>query len=199
MIGESQVKPIENARRKYLPVRIEWLFIAEAPPTASDRFFYFEQVSSRDSLFIETMRVLYFEAELARAQEIRACKASYLEAFKADGFYLVDACDEPITERKSKRKRIRAALPALKRNLEELRDDDHLTAQTKIILVSSSVYAVCNSSLRDAGLNVVNEEPLDFPAFGKQLKYREKLTRLLNANGRPKQDKRRLYQPGSPA
>ena len=32
---------IKNARLKYLPEKISMLFIAEAPPAAVDRFFYY--------------------------------------------------------------------------------------------------------------------------------------------------------------
>jgi hypothetical protein len=50
----------EIARRKYKPQSIKFLFVAEAPPKKeSGRFFYFENVSDKDSLFLEMMKVLY--------------------------------------------------------------------------------------------------------------------------------------------
>ena len=50
----------EKARKKYRPENIRYLLIAEAPPKAdSKRFFYFEDVTEKDSLFLETMKCLY--------------------------------------------------------------------------------------------------------------------------------------------
>ncbi len=52
----------EIARKKYLPKQINVLFVAEAPPKfSSNRFFYFEKVDKQDSLFWETMKVLYID------------------------------------------------------------------------------------------------------------------------------------------
>lgn len=44
-----------QARKKYRPHNIRVVFIAEAPPCALDRFFYFEDVKKQDSLFLEIM------------------------------------------------------------------------------------------------------------------------------------------------
>ena len=44
----SQARPIflqiNSAREKYKPERIKLLFIAEAPPEQTERFFYYEKV-----------------------------------------------------------------------------------------------------------------------------------------------------------
>lgn len=54
------MKPdFESAREKYRPKKARFLLIAEAPPKASTgRFFYFEDVSRGDGLFLETMKML---------------------------------------------------------------------------------------------------------------------------------------------
>ena len=56
---------IQKAREKYLPNKIKLLFVAESPPEDVKRFFYFEDVPEQDSLFIQTMRVLYNITESA--------------------------------------------------------------------------------------------------------------------------------------
>lgn len=175
---------IEGARIKYRPDSIEWLFIAEAPPAAEDRFFYFEHVSRDDWLFLATMRVLYPDAARAKVEEIRACKADLLRAFQAEGYYLIDACDRPISKSRTKRAQLGAAKSTLEHKLERLRQDGYLTAQTKIILVSCTVHDVCYNALFDAGFNVINANPIEFPAFGHQASYCKKLARLLKVNGR---------------
>ena len=50
-----------SARNRYRPNEIRVLIIAEAPPCALDRFFYFEDVKKQDSLFLEIMGILYPE------------------------------------------------------------------------------------------------------------------------------------------
>lgn len=175
---------IERARVKYRPDNIEWLFIAEAPPAAGGRFFYFEDVSRDDWLFLATMRVLYPEAARAKAEAIRACKADLLRAFQSEGCYLVDACDRPIGKSRTKRAQIGAAQSTLEHKLDRLRQHGYLTAQTKIILVSCTVHDVCYNALFDAGFNVINAVPIEFPAFRHQASYRRKLARLLKVNGR---------------
>lgn len=47
------------ARNKYKPSHIKILLIAEAPPNNLDRYFYYEDVKSHDSLFLEIMGILY--------------------------------------------------------------------------------------------------------------------------------------------
>ena len=41
----------DRAARKYRPKQVELLLVAEAPPAALDRYFYFEDVREQDSLF----------------------------------------------------------------------------------------------------------------------------------------------------
>lgn len=91
MPGSTQTD-FDAALERYRPGHIKTLFIAEAPPAlGSKRFFYFENVTSHDALFWETMRVLYSVTELERNR-----KAEFLTRFKMDGFFLIDACSLPI-------------------------------------------------------------------------------------------------------
>lgn len=178
---------VERARGDYLPTAIEWLLIAEAPPATVDRFFYFDAVTTQDSLFMETMRVLYADASRAEADALRAAKTRLLRAFRAEGFYLIDACNRPMkSNRQSARlARVRASLPSLEHKLEQLRVDGQLNAQTKIVLVSRTVHDGCYDALFASGFNVINDKPIEFPGSGHQTQFRKKVARLLNANGRP--------------
>ncbi len=49
----QQLDHIKNAREKYKPEKTSCLFIAEAPPSDPDRFFYFEEVREQNSLYLE--------------------------------------------------------------------------------------------------------------------------------------------------
>ncbi len=168
---------IEEARLKYKPKSIQYLMIAEAPPEErSGRFFYFEDVDNGDSLFIETMKVLYPE-DYKDTKYVRAYKKDFLNRFKDDGFYLIDSTDEPMPglSRSKKLKQIKQSLLALEEKVTNL-----VEKSTKIILVSSTVYEICNDPLKNMGFNITNEEMIDFPGSGGQVKYRKKLAKLIN-------------------
>lgn len=68
----------ESSRQKYKPEIIKFLLIAEAPPRAeSKRFFYFEDIQNGDSLFLETMKVLY-PSDCSNIKTVRQRKRDFL-------------------------------------------------------------------------------------------------------------------------
>lgn len=169
----------EIARLSYKPDRIKYLLVAEAPPKAnSNRFFYFEEVLEQDSLFLETMKVLYpTETLIVPTIVIRLKKKDFLERFKKDGFYLIDSLIDPFEEDLSptqKIQRIRQGQQELLKTINSL-----VNKKTQVILVSATVHKANYEFLKDSGVNVVNEELIDFPGSGGQKKYREKMTTLL--------------------
>ena len=52
--------------------------------------------------------------------------------------------------------------------------------ETRIVLISSTVHAVCFTPLTAAGFNVINTEMIDFPCSGRQSHFKRKLRRLLD-------------------
>lgn len=170
---------IAEARAAYRPDHIRWLFIAEAPPAAPERFFYFHPVHTQDSLFLTMMRTLY-PSDYADmdAKELRRIKPDALARFRDDGCFLEDASSEPMTGESPKEEQLRRARPALLERLEELREDD-----PKVVLISATVYAVCRRALKEAGWNVLNKESIPFPGSGQQRKFRDKMNALLAENG----------------
>jgi hypothetical protein len=170
------IKRFAVARAKYKPAVVRIVLVAESPPKAdSGRFFYFEDVPTGDSLFWETMKTLY-PADLPPTGPPRWRKREFLTRFTADGFYLLDAVEVPLGKATPvvKRQRIRESMPRLIRDLRRICRPD-----TKIALISASVFDVCLGSLRVAGLNIVNEEMIDFPGSGCQRKFREKFGKIL--------------------
>jgi hypothetical protein len=181
----------EKASRKYRPASIKVLFIAEAPPAYRfERFFYFEHVSEADTLFLEMMKVLYpietgfvpsrksgFQAKIVRQR-----KTEFLERFKRDGFYLIDAFEEPMPENAAtaaKKRIIRDALPELKKKVRKLCRG----GEVPVILIGGPTYSVCAEALLRDGLRVLNEEMINHPARGSQKHFRFKLGNVLRRSG----------------
>lgn len=166
----------EIARERYRPDKVRVAVVAESPPReGSGRFFYFEDVDVGDSLFLELMKALYADAQ-GDPKAIRRRKAEYLERFRDDGFYLIDASQKPIAgeSRAVKTRFIRAGLDQLQRDLAEIQHEG-----LKVVLISSLVYEICCEPLRRAGFNVVNAEMIDFPGFGRQREFQIKFSRII--------------------
>ncbi|AFU70148.1 hypothetical protein P700755_003535 [Psychroflexus torquis ATCC 700755] len=170
---------IEQARIKYKPKKIKYLLISETPPKSnSNRFFYFENVKEQDSLFLETMKVIYPESVLGiTTKEIRSIKKTFLEKFKNDGFYLIDSLNEPFEEKYSSPKKIKL----IKEGQENLlkRITKLLTSETIIVLISATVFRANFEFLKENNINISNSELIDFPGSGGQNKYREKLKKAI--------------------
>ena len=189
----GRLPAFEAVRNNYHPDLIRLLFIAEAPPAnGANRFFYFVPIDRGDTLFLEMVKVLYpKEARFNESVEsrklkfsarwVRDRKAQFLAKFKQDGFYLIDAVDEPMPRgatRKMKEERIRSSLPGLKDKLKALCDD----RDVPVVLLGALVYKVCGGDLRKSGVRVLNEDKIDIPAQGGQKKFRRKLGELLSSN-----------------
>jgi hypothetical protein len=168
---------LAEARRKYRPETIIYLLVAESPPSAdSGRFFYFKDVAEGDSLFWQTMKALYPKDCPADESPPRHRKREFLKRFKGDGYFLLDAVEEPLGKASpgEKRRRIRQSLPRL---IDDLRAA--CGAGTKVVLISAPVFEVCAAALASEGFNVVNDGMIDFPGSGGQRKFREKFARAL--------------------
>lgn len=162
-----------QARNRYRPATVRVLIVAEAPPCALDRFFYFEDVKRQDSLFLEIMGILYpdqKEQYLASGRDT-GLKQDLLQRFQSDGYWMLDLCEVPTSI-------VDGPLPAdvqlLLRKLEKL-----VNKNTPIILIKSNVYDACFEALKASGYNVVNER-LPFPGSGQQKVFREKFSRALD-------------------
>ena len=88
---------LNRARKKYQPDVVRWLLVAESPPElGSRRFFYFDDVAGGDSLFWQTIKTLYPTDCDPTVSPPREKKREFLRRFYDDGFYLLDAVEEPI-------------------------------------------------------------------------------------------------------
>lgn len=169
----------EKARLKYKPKQIKYLLIAETPPKSnSDRFFYFENVDRQDSLFLETMKLLYPDrAENIDTKIIRKNKKNFLEKFKNDEFYLIDSLDTPFDKKYTSTQKVKF----IKNGQIELLNKIKILCnqETKVILIAAPVYKANFWFLKGNGVNVLNIESIDFPGSGGQKKFREKMKKLI--------------------
>lgn len=170
----------DRAREKYKPANIKYLLVAETPPKKdSKRFFYFEHVPKQDSLFLETMKLLYPEQTSGvETKDIRRNKETFLRRFQSDGFFLIDALDEPFESKystKQKTRLVEAGQNQLLEKIHSLISDD-----TKVILIAAPVFYANYEFLLENGIQVLNTESIDFPGSGGQKKFREKMGRILN-------------------
>ena len=162
-----------TARHKYRPTNINVLIIAEAPPCALDRFFYFEDVKTQDSLFLEIIGVLYPEDKEKYLSSGRdtSIKKDILESFKLDGYWLIDLCELPTSLTDES---LDSHVPSLLSTLEK-----YIDKSTPIILIKSNVYDICYRPLKAKGYKVINER-MPFPGSGQQKIFRQKFRKALD-------------------
>lgn len=105
---------VERSRQAYRPATVRVLFVGESPP-ANDTFFYFGD-SSLARCTREAFEQLY--GQTTDPQQ-------FLEAFREQGFYLVDLCRTPVNRLSNRARRAarRAAVEDLAGMLRELRPD----------------------------------------------------------------------------
>ncbi|MGH3009036.1 MAG: hypothetical protein ACRDLM_06465 [Gaiellaceae bacterium] len=151
-----------QAAQKYRPTAVDLLLVAEAPPDALDRYFYFEDVPTQDSLF-------RYVAKLVLGLVPARCeKATALSALKERGVFLIDLCEDPLPGR------------SLCTCTEDLVRRAKSLAPRKIILIKTTVYDAAFEPLRRAGLPVVAER-IPFPGSGQQRRFEAAFARALKA------------------
>jgi hypothetical protein len=178
-ISFTDDSPFELARRPFKPQPVKLLFITEQPqPVEQHRFFYFEQVRRGDSMFLELMKVLFPEevAVFESTKALRAEKAYFLNRFKEEGYYLLNASEipQPNTTQTTRRKALQANLPLLLNYLEQI-----ISTDTPIILISATTHEACYQPLTKAGYKAINEHLLPYPNSGQQINFRRQLRNQL--------------------
>jgi hypothetical protein len=180
-----------EATVRYKPATVRVLFIAEAPPAFRfNRLFYFEDLRDGDTLFLEMMKTLYRSAvgftengfsSGSSAEGIRSRKSELLARFMREGYFLIDASEEPMPDRASSSQKLallRASVPRLIVRLKEFA----VEKSTPIVLIGGVTYSACAQSLLNLGFDVINEAMIDHPARGGQLRFRQKLRCTLQRN-----------------
>ncbi len=158
----------ERAAAKYRPEKTRVLFVAEAPPSSLDRYFYFEDVGRQDSLWVELMKEI-FGADWRGTKDERKNKREWLLKFQKEGFQLIDALREPVDSKSRVKGKIRARCSEL---VSEIRG----IGPTCIVLIKPTVYDALFDQLAAAGLPVVKRR-LPFPGSGHQREFHQNFPR----------------------
>lgn len=149
------------AAAKYLPHQVQTLLIAEAPPQASDRYFYFESVTKHDSLF------RHVAAGILGTPIDRGNKREALQQIMLKGFFLIDLSADPIVAGSNLASLVPALVPRAK-----------ALSPLRIILIKANVFDLLYNPLTEAGLPVVNRR-IPFPGSGQQKRFNESFTAAL--------------------
>jgi hypothetical protein len=155
----------ERAAQKYRPASVRLLLIAEAPPSALDRYFYFEMVATQDSLF------RYVAQAILRVEPTRVNKPELLGRLRDRGVFLIDLWRDPIDAR-SDPPDVAGAMRRI-----------HQLAPDRIIVIKTSVFDLVRGPLLDAGLPLVDER-VPFPGSGQQRKFEQAFARALRSRPR---------------
>ena len=161
----------ERARNKYKPSIIKTIIIAEAPPNAFERFFYYEDVKDKDYLFLNIIEILYpdWKTKYMNSKRSSTIKECILKKFQADGYYLLDLYETFVDLKE--RKDIET-LHKLSNKLSQLIDE-----KVPVILIKANVYDTAFKTLK-VKFNVINER-LPFPSSGQQSNIKRAFKKLI--------------------
>ncbi len=162
------------ATQQYRPAQIRILFVAESPPAAPDRHFYFEDVTRADTLWVQLTRALYPQEFGQTAQE-RKRKGVWLQRFQQDGYWMLEAVPNPIGK-KTKEAQIRE-------NTARVLDTIQAAAPRHVVLIATPVYKVLQPPLAGAGISLPQPLAVPFPGHGQQGRFHAAMQATLAAIG----------------
>ena len=155
----------ESAAKYFAPEKTNLLFLAEAPPSSVERYFYYPDVRTNDWLWIGLMKAIYggqFEEVFLE----RFRKMKWLKRFQFDGYRLIDAVKEPFNRDEKPNVRIER----IKSRLDDIVDEIQEINPNQIVLIKVTVYDALYQVLKNRGLPVVDAR-LPFPGSGKQTEF----------------------------
>jgi hypothetical protein len=159
----------KQAAAKYRPKKTRMLFVAEAPPLGSDRYFYFEDVKRADWLWIALMKELFPGEKWGPTKCERRRKRDWLLKFQEKGHRLIDAVNTPIKRGSDPAKVIKARSRILISEVKRINPEC-------VVLIKFSVYDNLFHEFKSAGLPVMDCR-LPFPGSGHQKEFHKKFPR----------------------
>lgn len=163
-----------TATQKYRPAKVRILFLAESPPAAPDRHFYFEDVTRADTLWVQLMRALYPQEFGETAQE-RKRKGVWLHRFQREGYWLLEAVPHPIAKQKKE--------VQIRDNTERVRAVIQAAAPEHVVLIAAPVYKALRQPLAAAGISLPQPQAVPFPGRGQQGRFQIAMQATLAAIG----------------
>jgi hypothetical protein len=163
-------------RRRYQPVPIRLIIIAESPPD-SGKYFYNPEGSRGEVLFREMMKLINVTC---------TSKDEGLRQFQKAGLFLADATYTPVNkgyegDDEQRNNVILRDYPLLREDLLELTPD----RSVPLILIKVNVVVVLEARLKADGFRVLNDGiRVPFPFPGKHLpKFHELFEEILRRGG----------------
>ena len=163
----------ESAADYFAPEKTNLLFLAEAPPSSVERYFYYPDVRTNDWLWIGLMKAIYGK-QFGEVFLERFRKMEWLKRFQSDGYRLIDAVKEPISSNDS------STVQIIKNHLDNIVKEIQEINPKQILLVKVTVYDALYHSLKNRGLPVVNAR-LPFPGSGQQTVFQSKFAELVES------------------
>lgn len=165
----------ERLRDQYRPEVLRFLLIGESPPDpgAGERRFFYAPTLSYDNLYRGVALGAYGERDDFNLQN----KKETLKRLCDDGFWLIDAVENPINKSSpsSRRRAINAAVPRLVERCREL------APERGVIICHDPVYQATAPALRAAGVDLLHSEALPFPLGNWRAKFVEGFRRALES------------------
>lgn len=174
------IKQLDKARQKYKPKTVNYLLVAEAPPDSIDRFFYYHNVRQHDYLFLGVAQALYpdLKEQFILSGRSNDIKNLILQKLQADGFYLLDLSELPLSLMTGD---LASQLPTLVSAIKKAADTN-----TKIILIKATVYDTAFTYLQTMGFKNVLNVRIPFPGQGGQILFQQKFKEALKLAGHNK-------------
>lgn len=155
----------ESEALRYRPEKVKLLLVAEGPPRALERYFYFDDVQKQDDLFRWVYR------GIAGKEPRREEKAEQLRELCDRGVFVVDVSEEPVGRGTD----LAALAPDLIGRCRALDPE-------WIILIKTTVFDAFAGHLRRAGLPVSGVR-IPFPTAGRQREFQERFALALKDVG----------------
>ncbi len=167
MLDDTEIKIYKKASEKYMPGKINVLFIAESPPTPYSNgvrsYIYFD--TAKQEILLTTLTTAVFgDGNCFTKDDI---KSDFLKRLRDEGYFLIDAVEYPINNIQGKNREpvIREEAENLLVRLNELKLRNNIDSSTKIILIKISVFNTLQELLKENGYNVLNDGKIDFPKY----------------------------------
>ena len=165
---------VSEAREQFRPNQVKVLFIAEAPPCASDRFFYFTDVRKGDSLFLHLIREVFPDLKNKAAIQLRNRKEELLYRFQEEGFYLEDSLQHPLPKGTSAAQKLKFIIEGQEKLISRL----EAFKNAKLVLLSSTVFKANYDYLCGLGYSVLNDTAIPFPGSGQQTNFKNAFQKI---------------------
>lgn len=166
----------EPLREYYLPEKIKFILVGEAPPAGGERFFYYDDVPRYDYLFLNTMSALFpmetYEYDRIKTPER---KRALLNMFKEKGGYLMDLYSAPKAQLPKPCNK-KACILDFRQRLQKI--ETRLDDNVSFILVHSA--AACLAKHLYTYTPDAKVIQLPFPLYGKQEHFKQTLKEYIN-------------------